>query len=430
MSTRRRKSIFISYRSLDRAKVTQLAQDLTAIGDYDVWFDSRLIGGQDWWDAILAALESADIVIAAVSSKMLESEPCRLEREYARQLGIPIIPVQIEAGLNLATLPESFARVQIVPYHENKSDLPGLKTALENAPARVAPISAPKRPPPPISKLALIRDLLNEPALSYQIQKEIVSELNWYRAEHPAEASEVDTLFARLYSRPDIARTILDAAPRTPQTRSKSRLYRVVAGMVVLVLIVVATVLLASNVMNPSITPMATAAALLPTVGTEETTIRTTQPTLAATESDAAAETPTDRPITAAVVSGEAMSELIYEGPDGLVLLVISPADLRTITLRTTRTPTPIALVDDFDILSLNSGGLPAGTCLRYLRASADAPPLPRDCDPNQTYRVPLADADVFWWSDASASTLDVAVLHDGAMITVCPANGSCEFRF
>ena len=46
-------AIFISYNRDDESTVSALAEDLRRLG-HTVWFDQELIGGQTWWNQILA----------------------------------------------------------------------------------------------------------------------------------------------------------------------------------------------------------------------------------------------------------------------------------------------------------------------------------------------------------------------------------------
>jgi hypothetical protein len=77
--------IFISYRSTDRALVTQLVQDFEDLGYSDIWFDQELTGGHAWWDAILQNINQCDLFVFALTPVSLESEPCRREYQYATQ---------------------------------------------------------------------------------------------------------------------------------------------------------------------------------------------------------------------------------------------------------------------------------------------------------------------------------------------------------
>jgi N-acetylmuramoyl-L-alanine amidase len=89
--------IFISYSRKDRERVRLIAEELARRG-YDVWWDPRLRGGQDFRDAIEEALKSARCVMVAWSRHSLESDFVIDEAERGKQRGI-LLPVFIDAGI-------------------------------------------------------------------------------------------------------------------------------------------------------------------------------------------------------------------------------------------------------------------------------------------------------------------------------------------
>ena len=78
------KKIFISYRSIERDIVEELVDVINGFGDYEIWWDVELLAGVKWWDEIIENLQTADIVICMLSRAYWESEPCDLERDYAK----------------------------------------------------------------------------------------------------------------------------------------------------------------------------------------------------------------------------------------------------------------------------------------------------------------------------------------------------------
>ena len=87
-------AVFISHSSRDDAAVQQLAQHLQAARE-NVWMDQSLIGGEDWWSRILTQIRSCDVFLVALSNNFLQSKPCRAELNYAKALGLPILPVLV-----------------------------------------------------------------------------------------------------------------------------------------------------------------------------------------------------------------------------------------------------------------------------------------------------------------------------------------------
>lgn len=87
-------AIFISHSSRDHAAVRTLTQHLQAARE-NVWLDQSLIGGEAWWERILHQIRSCTVFVVALSNSCLQSKPCRAEIEYAKALGLPILPVII-----------------------------------------------------------------------------------------------------------------------------------------------------------------------------------------------------------------------------------------------------------------------------------------------------------------------------------------------
>lgn len=87
-------AIFISHSSRDHAAVRTLTQHLQAARE-NVWLDQSLIGGEAWWERILHQIRSSTVFVVALSNSCLQSKPCRAEIDYAKALGLPILPVII-----------------------------------------------------------------------------------------------------------------------------------------------------------------------------------------------------------------------------------------------------------------------------------------------------------------------------------------------
>lgn len=145
------KKIFISYRRKDGLAVEALMGAINAMGDYDIWFDGYIRGGQHWWDEIVKQLQNADIVILALSPAYLESVPCEEERRYAQALGKVIIPVLIDPELDMGAIKDTIISLrQIVEYHTHERNRQALQEALEAAEPQSLPDSMPDPPPEPI----------------------------------------------------------------------------------------------------------------------------------------------------------------------------------------------------------------------------------------------------------------------------------------
>lgn len=97
------KKLFISYRSLDSAKVDAIVASLAALRKpdgtllYTTWQDKKGIPpGKDWWEAIVDAIIDCEIFVFHISEESLKSDVCRAELHYARERNRFIIPVVLE----------------------------------------------------------------------------------------------------------------------------------------------------------------------------------------------------------------------------------------------------------------------------------------------------------------------------------------------
>ena len=55
------KDIFISYSRSDESKVHIISNDLESLG-HNVWFDTELYGGENWWGKILENIRSSNVL--------------------------------------------------------------------------------------------------------------------------------------------------------------------------------------------------------------------------------------------------------------------------------------------------------------------------------------------------------------------------------
>lgn len=144
------KRVFISYQSNSSIAVEGLISVIGRLGDYEVWYDEHLTGGEQWWDEIIAQIINADIVLLVLSNNYLDSKPCRLEREYAKKLGKAIVPIQIDHDLNFNRLHVDIKNTQIIKYHKDSREKDGLQRALDNAQSAPLPHPLPMPPSAPI----------------------------------------------------------------------------------------------------------------------------------------------------------------------------------------------------------------------------------------------------------------------------------------
>ncbi len=211
--------IFVSYRSTDRAAVSQLVNDLVDMG-HEVWYDQEVEGGQLWWQNILDNIRGADLLIFALTPRSLNSYPCQLEYNYANALRRHIIPVTLAEGITYSLLPAVLQERQIVPYVKRDIDsYKVLASAIRRLPAAPPlPVPLPDAPSAPLSPLASAREHVTKPTLSYEEQAALLYQLNSYLG-HEEYDSDARGLLERLSQHPTLYATVLrdiDTALKTP----------------------------------------------------------------------------------------------------------------------------------------------------------------------------------------------------------------------
>jgi TIR domain len=101
----RRLKIFLSYASEDRDSVLELRDRLSAQSYFVPWVDvTDIVAGEDWKDAIRAALDSSDVVVICMSSHSLQNRRfLKTEIGWALKIAevrsegtLVIIPAKIE----------------------------------------------------------------------------------------------------------------------------------------------------------------------------------------------------------------------------------------------------------------------------------------------------------------------------------------------
>jgi hypothetical protein len=102
MKTDMMKKIFISYSHKDEAWKKRLVTQLSVVPDIDLWDDTRIGGGADWFQEIKEALNAAEIAILLVSADFLTSDFIKKEEiprllQRREQEGLIVFPVIVRA---------------------------------------------------------------------------------------------------------------------------------------------------------------------------------------------------------------------------------------------------------------------------------------------------------------------------------------------
>ena len=207
--------IFISYNRNNRDTAQRLSNDIESLG-HDVWLDQELSGGQAWWDKILEMVRDCDTFVFLLDQESLESTACKREFGYADDLGKPVLPVRVGAGVSTNLLPPALSRLQFVDYinHDRETAL-ALARALMSMPSATAlPDPLPAPPDAPVSylgSLTLKVDIAQD--LNYEEQSALLLDL---RQSLRISESEADTrvLLTRMRKRRDLFATIAEEIDR------------------------------------------------------------------------------------------------------------------------------------------------------------------------------------------------------------------------
>lgn len=209
------RQLFVSYARENKPYVDELVRHLDSLG-YQTWVDTRLRGGQSWWEEILRRISECDAFTAVVSRSSLNSVACKRELEWALALGKPVLPVAVEHLPE--ALPRHFSVRQIVDYSEPGQDAAfALAGALANLPpAPVLPEDLPKPPAAPLSYLTDLVDQVSQPdPLTHEQQHQILTELQpALRSADPEEQRGaqyiLDTFSRREELYADVARNLAE----------------------------------------------------------------------------------------------------------------------------------------------------------------------------------------------------------------------------
>jgi hypothetical protein len=209
--------VFLSYARADKHLARPVVEGLRVLG-HEVWLDEEVTGGQAWWNAILEALRKADVVVAAVSERALDSRACVRERSYASALGKPILPVAIEPVMP-DLLPSELAQLNFVEY-----STPDVQAALRLAAAvaKIHPVPLPEvlppPPPAPFSNLSELSQRVHADSLTLDEQYALMARLRaaLQRSEDRIAAAAIlqrlerrDDLFAAIAREIDALRPLL-----------------------------------------------------------------------------------------------------------------------------------------------------------------------------------------------------------------------------
>ena len=224
------KRVFVSYSRNNLDIVTQLIQDLQAVG-INAWHDQTLTGGQRWWDNILSNIRDCEIFVFALSPESWDSEACRSELGYVVQLGKTILPVLVADGINLNLLPPPLNEIQVTDYRRRDKEAAFALVKSINTALAAPPLPDPLPPSPhvPVSYLSNLQERIDSSdALNSQDQITLLFELE-QGLRDGRSPTEIRDLLLRLKRRDDLLAKVaikIDAALKSledppPQPREK-----------------------------------------------------------------------------------------------------------------------------------------------------------------------------------------------------------------
>lgn len=107
-------SVFLSYSRHDSAVVERIAEKIEQAG-YPIWIDrSGIHGGEQWRNAIVDAIEAADVFIIFLSPNSVKSTNVRKELDLADASKISIIPITIASVIIPQQMKYQLAGIQII----------------------------------------------------------------------------------------------------------------------------------------------------------------------------------------------------------------------------------------------------------------------------------------------------------------------------
>lgn len=106
--------VFLSYSHTDTWQVRQIAELLNN-GGHDAWYDTDLMPGQDWQQAIQDAITACEVFAYILSPESVASKWCQWEFAKAIEQSKPIVPILIQTK---TSLPESISKHQYVDFSQ------------------------------------------------------------------------------------------------------------------------------------------------------------------------------------------------------------------------------------------------------------------------------------------------------------------------
>ncbi|MBB6392254.1 TIR domain-containing protein [Microbacterium thalassium] len=206
-------SLFISYSSVDITAVGALERNLESFGK-NVWRDDEILGGEVWWAAILEQIRECEVFIFALSPNSLESDPCQYEYDYARALGVPVLPVEIGDVPTAERRNHAIYREQLIDYRNPTAETAiQLVRAISELEGTRPPLPEPLPEAPPIPYEYLLRlgaVIRAKEPIPYGEQRDLIRQFREAldREKNPSVRESAFSLLRALGDRPETSRSV------------------------------------------------------------------------------------------------------------------------------------------------------------------------------------------------------------------------------
>jgi hypothetical protein len=140
--------IFVSYAREDHDWVSLFTRRLRDEEDWDIWWDSKLLPGEQFDNVIEGALDRAHCVIVIWSQHSIASRWVRSEAREGAQRGV-LVPLRIE-GVTPPLEFRSFETADMSNWHGDAADarfveiVHGVRRALDRTPTRTDADASPR----------------------------------------------------------------------------------------------------------------------------------------------------------------------------------------------------------------------------------------------------------------------------------------------
>lgn len=218
--------LFVSYARRDMPVVAQLVNELREMG-HEPFYDQDLTGGQRWWDVLLTRIEESDGFLPVLSDAYIDSEACRQEAQWASDVGVPILPLDL-GSVGPEMCDPHVAQTNWIRYGlEDRTSIARLARALGALPARTPPAGTAVRPPVPVTYLTATRQEIHD-AETMPVDRQLAIIATLRAKLGTDDEASARTLLTELRRRPDVAYAsaveidhLLGASPAPPPAATK-----------------------------------------------------------------------------------------------------------------------------------------------------------------------------------------------------------------